>query len=61
MRTKTAKGLHLWHAKFGYTTLLITTRLKAPQLATKRAQQAAKDQGIRDEFRSIEYSGTIDA
>ncbi len=58
---KTAKGLHLWEAKFKYTTLFITTRLRAPQLAVKRAQQAAKDQGINYSFESLLYRGTIDA
>jgi len=60
---KTAKGLHLWLATFGYwnTRLYITTRLRAPQVAIKRAQQAAKDQGITRSFEKIEYQGTIDA
>lgn len=58
---KTAKGMHLWAAKFGFTTLFITTRLRAPQLAIKRAQQAAKEQGMTGVFERLEYQGTIDA
>lgn len=58
---KTAKGLHLWAVKFGYTTLFITTRLRAPQLAVKRAQQAAKDQGLTSYLENMEYQGTVDA
>lgn len=58
---KNAKGMHLWNAKFGYETLLITTRLRAPQLAIKRAQQAAKEQGIISSFERLDYQGTIEA
>lgn len=59
---KTAKGLYLWLAKFSpfRRGLYITTRLRAPQVAIKMAQQAAKDQGMGS-FESIEYQGTIDA
>lgn len=58
---KTAKGLHLWEARFGYSTLFITTRLRAPQLAIKRAQEAAKEQGIVASFERLDHKGTIDA
>ena len=58
---KTAKGLHLWEATFGYTTFFITTRLRAPQTAVKRAQQAAQVEGLKDGLKRLEYRGTVDA
>lgn len=58
---KTAKGLHLWAVRFGYTTFWITTRLNAPQTAVKRGQDAARENGVRDGLRSVDYKGTIDA
>ena len=59
---KTAKGLHLWIATYGYTKLQVTTRFKSPQLALKRAQQAAKENGVLSfGFASLEHKGTIDA
>lgn len=56
-----AKGLHLWFVKFGYTTLFITTEFLSPALAIKKAQKAAKDSGIVSSFESLEHKGTIDA
>lgn len=41
-----AKGLHLWFVKFGYTTLYITTEFLSPALAINKAQKAAKDSGL---------------
>lgn len=58
---KSAKGLHLWSAKFGYTTLFVTTRFRSPQEAVKKAQQAAKDQGVISLLDRLEHNGTIDA
>lgn len=60
---KSAKGLHIWVATFSPWSqdLYITTRLRAPLVAVRRAQQAAKDAGMRVTFESIQYKGTIDA
>jgi hypothetical protein len=60
---KSAKGLHIWTATFSpwNQKLYITTRLRAPLVAVRRAQQAAKDAGMRVTFEAIEYEGTIDA
>lgn len=57
----TAKGLHLWTAKFGYTTLYITTQFRSLELAARRAKKAAKDSGLTSRFEILEYKGTIDA
>lgn len=58
---KTAKGMHLWNAKFGYTILFITTRFRSPQEAIKKAHQAAKDQGLVALLDRLEHAGMIDA
>jgi len=58
---KTAKGLHLWEATFGYNTFFITTRLRAPHIAVKRAQQAAHEQGMKTYLKRLDYRGTVDA
>lgn len=60
---KTAKGLHLWLADFGPLEegLWITTKLRAPLVALRRAQQVAKELQFRGVFRKIEHKGTIDA
>jgi hypothetical protein len=60
---KTAKGLHLWVATFSPWSqdLWIKTRLRAPLVAVRRAQRAAKDAGMRVTFEAIKYKGTIDA
>lgn len=58
-----AKGLHLWLATFSpYSKgFWITTRRREPQLAIKRSQQVAKEEGSNISFERIEYKGTIDA
>lgn len=60
---KTAKGLHIWVASFGSfdSDLFITTRLRAPMVAIRRALQVAKQEGYRGVFVKLEYRGTIDA
>lgn len=56
-----AKGLHLWFAKFGYTTVFVTTKFRSPQLAINLAIKAAKDQGIPGHLDNLDHQGTIDA
>lgn len=58
---KSAKGMHLWFAKFKYTTLFILTEFRSPQLAISKANKAAKDQGITGSLDSLDHQGTIDA